>query len=100
MTTILILALFLSGCGAKWLSAETEAVYMISPDGKTLSYKSTKEQQGMKARFNPKTGEFVVEVDKAGTSESVLNAMVQQQILMGELLPRLWPLLEKAATLK
>lgn len=90
--------LALNGCGANFLSAKTEATYTISPDGKSLTYSSNKQQQKLHAKLS-KDGALDVSVDESGTQESIVAAGLQQQIIMGEILKSLLPLIEKAAAI-
>lgn len=89
-----------SGCGARYFSASTEAIYKITPDGKFVSYESNKELQGANVEITEIDGKTTlvrISVDKAGTSEAVVAAALATQKQMMDILQRLIPLIEKAA---
>ena len=68
--------LSISGCGVGQFTAKTVATYE-TPDGKKISYESNKEQIGLEATFDPKTGMFHIKVDKAGTPEASIAAALE-----------------------
>ena len=95
----LILAILLSatqGCGVSMFSAKTKASW-TDPGGKTITYESDKEQIGLDATFDPKTGYFHVKVDKAGTNEAAIAAAAKQSEAVADVLKAIIPLIEKAA---
>lgn len=96
-TILLVLCIFLPGCGVSMFTAKTTASYEVTADGKRLNYESNKEQQGLDAEYNPKTGAFKVHVDKAGTPDAAIAAALQSNVMMIDLMSKLLPILEKAA---
>ncbi len=86
--TILAALWLAQGCASK-----TTATYEISPDGKKISYVSSKEQQGLSLDLQEQDGKIKrvqIYVDKSTTQDAV-------QLKMMEVLQSLIPLLEKAA---
>jgi hypothetical protein len=102
MKTLLVglMAILLSGCGAGFFSAKTEASYEITDTGKKITYVSTKEQQGLDVDIkeeNGKVKELKIHVDKATTVESAIAAAMQSQVLLMESLKDLVGLAMKAS---
>ena len=97
---LISLVLLLSGCGYSFFSAKTVATYE-TPDGKKISYESDKEQVGLDATYelyeNGAVKAVRIKVDRAGSQEAVLAAMMQMQASMAALFQKLLPLLEKGA---
>jgi len=96
----LTVLLSITGCGAGFFSAKTEAIYEITPDGKKITYISNKEQQGLALDLVERDGKIQnvkINVDKSGTAEQAIAAALAVQVQMNELLAKLLPLLEKAA---
>lgn len=89
-----IVFLTLTGC-AQMFTAKTKASY-IKPDGTTIMYESDKEQIGLEARVDPKTGAIEIKVDKAGTQEAVIAAVLQVQVKMLDMIQQLQALMNKA----
>lgn len=77
--------LLLSGCGAKFFSAETIATYK-APNGTEIKYQSTKEQQNLKFNFDPKSGEIRLSVEHSNTQDAAINAAIQNQLIQSQLL--------------
>lgn len=96
---LIVAAIVLSGCGARFFSAKTDATY--TADGKEITYSSTKEQTGLTVMYkvgpDGKTTDVTIHVDKAGTNESAIAAALQSNAAMADLLKSLIPLIEKAA---
>lgn len=88
--------MLLTGCGVSQLTSSTKASYS-KPDGTKVEYESNRDTVGLDAIFDPSTGAFHIKVEKATTPEMAINAALQQQIIMGKLLEKLIPLLEKGA---
>lgn len=85
-----LLAVVLSmtaGC-AQMFTAKTKATW-TEPNGKSITYESDKEQIGLDATFNPNTGAFHIKVDKSGTQEAVIAAVLQTQAQMLSILEKL-----------
>jgi len=99
--SIIILCLtIIPGCGAQFFSASTEVAY--EGDGRKITYSSNKEQTGMDVKYltdaEGKVKEIRIKVDKAGTQESVVQAVVDQQEQFNNLLQTILPLIKAAAT--
>lgn len=75
------------GC-ASMFTAKTKATW-TEPNGKSITYESDKEQIGLDATFDPKTGFFHIKVDKARTQEQVIAAVLQTQAQILGLLDKL-----------
>ncbi len=87
---LIFIILFCSGC-AKMFACSTEASYITRVDGsREVTYSSCKEQVGLDAQIDPKTGAVHVKVDRASTQEAVMLKMV-------EMMQSLLPIIEKAA---
>jgi hypothetical protein len=91
---VLALALLLSvaGCGIRSWSASTEATYEITPDGKKITYESSKEMQGLILEVTEVEGKIntvKISVDKSSTSEAAINAALQSQLNLQTQLMRL-----------
>lgn len=90
----LLLAILLSitGCGIRSWSASTSATYQISRDGKTITYESNKEMQGLileVSEIEGKINTVKISVDKASTSEAAIAAALQMQLNLQTQLMRL-----------
>jgi hypothetical protein len=90
----LALAVILSlvGCGIRAWSASTEATYEVSPDGKKITYESSKEMQGLILEVTEVEGKIntvKISVDKSSTSEAAINAALQSQLNLQMQLMRL-----------
>jgi membrane-anchored protein YejM (alkaline phosphatase superfamily) len=96
MKYLWILLLLCSGC-VDMFTAKTQATYTISPDGKTISYISNKEQQGLKLHLEEVNGKPTVvdiSVDKADTQQEAIAAALQTQLGLQQIIKGL---LDKAA---
>jgi hypothetical protein len=101
---IILCALVLTGCGIRAWSASTEATYMISPDGKKITYESNKEQQGLILEITEIEGKVYtvrISVDKSSTSEAAIAAALasqtNMQIQLMRLIDQLAPIAAAAA---
>jgi hypothetical protein len=77
----LAILMSISGCYA-WSSASTEASYTISKDGKTIYYKSNKEQQGLDLDLTEENGQVKtvhIHVDKSGSLEALATSLAAIQ---------------------
>lgn len=76
----ILAAIMIGGCGvgANPFAGQTQ-VELVKPDGEKLSYASSKEQNNLHAEFDPATGKFKVDVDKAGAQDSAVAAFLQAQ---------------------
>src|ERR1043166_1713436 len=86
------MALLLAGCGAGFFSASTKAVYTISPDGKTITYESNKEQQGLSLDLSEQEGKITnlkIKVDKADTQQEAIAAALQAQLGLQQIIQQL-----------
>ena len=74
------LAFLSSGC-ANMFACTTDARYIVRADGSSETYYSScKEQIGLDADIDPKSGKVHVKVDKSGTQEAVIAAVLQTQL--------------------
>lgn len=101
---LVAIVLSATGCGAGFFSAKTQAIYQITPDGKMISYTSSKNQQGLALDLQEENGQVKVvkiRVDEATTAESAINASLQLQVqlmqMMNQLLQQLVPIAAQAA---
>lgn len=88
----LTVLLSLVGCGIRAWSASTEATYEVSPDGKKITYESSKEMQGLILEVTEVEGKIntvKISVDKSSTSEAAINAALQSQLNLQTQLMRL-----------
>lgn len=93
---IIACLLSLSGC-AQMFNSTTKVHYEKRPDGTIVAdYESGKEQVGLEAHLGAAPS---IKVDKSSTQESVIAAALQSQIMMGEILKQLLPLVTKAASI-
>lgn len=96
---IVLLALLLSGCSARWFAAKTEATY--EADGRRITYESTKEQTGLTVTYEVdpagKVSKVLIHVDKAATPEASIDAALKANLAWAEIMKSLIPLIEKAA---
>jgi len=92
---LLAALLSLTSACASMFSAKTEAIYEITPDGKKISYKSDKEQQGLRLDLQEQDGNIKsvkIDVDKSTTAESAIAASLALQIELTKLLQQMLPL--------
>lgn len=101
----IVLGLFLSfsiGCGYSFFAAKTKVTYN-TPDGKSISYESDKETQGLNVVYvvddKGVVKEIRIKVDKAGAQDEAINAALQQSQATNALLQSLMPLIMKAAAM-
>lgn len=71
----------LAGCGVSNFTAKTRASW-TEPGGKSIMYESDKDNIGLDATFDPKTGFFHIKVDKASTPEAAIAAAQASQAQM------------------
>ena len=94
LAVVLAVLLSVAGC-AQMFACTTEASFEVtmSPEGKTLSrkvtYSSCKEQIGLDAQFAEDGTPKRVQVDKAGTQESVIAATAAVQLKMLDMISQL-----------
>jgi len=84
----LAILMSLAGCYA-WSSASTEASYTITPDGKTIYYKSNKEQQGLDLDLQEEDGKIKsvkIHVDRAGSLEALATSLAAIQAKIADTL--------------
>lgn len=99
--TIIALALLfaLGGCGYSQYAGKTTASYEKSTEGAIkIIFESDKEENGLDAKVDPKTGEIRVKVAKAGAQESAVAAALESNKAALEIIKELMPLLKAAAT--
>lgn len=89
----------LAGCYA-WSSASTEASYTITPDGKTIYYKSNKEQQGLDLDLQEEDGKIKsvkIHVDRSGSLEALATSLAAIQAKIADTLSQLVAVSAQAA---
>jgi hypothetical protein len=69
-------------------TSKTKATW-TEPNGKSITWESDQEQVGLKARFNPTTGEINIQVERASTQEAVIAAVLQNQAQILQLIEKL-----------
>lgn len=97
-----LIGVFLSitGCTAASFTARTTASW-TEPGGKSIQYESNKDNIGLDATFDPKSGQFHIKVDKASTPEAAIAASQQafSEALksLSDVLKQVLPLVAKGA---
>ncbi len=97
---ILAAVLFLQGCAA--LQTARTDVYVDLPDGRKITYSSSKDQAGIDlevSEIDPRTGKvtkkWIIRVEKSGTPEAAYTALARQQESLADLFKAFIPLMEK-----
>lgn len=99
---LLSLFLVIQGCAA--LQTARTDVQVDLPDGRKITYSSSKDQAGIDleiTELDPKTGKtmkrWIIKVEKAGTPEAAYAALARQQESLADLFKAFVPLMEKFA---
>jgi len=105
MNRFLLLAgtlLLVAGCAT--LQAARTDVSVDLPDGRKITYSSTKDQAGIDlvmTEIDPQTQrivkQWIVKVEKSNSPEAAYSALAEQQRSLADLMKAFLPLVEKAA---
>lgn len=100
---LLAVALLLVGGCASFQAARTD-VHVDLPDGRRVTYSSSKDQAGIDltmTEVDPRTGliikRWIVKVEKSNSPEAAYVALAEQQRSLTDLMKAFLPLVEKAA---